>query len=326
MINTPPDFMRCILIDANHQLTIVKEKIPAINDHQVLVKVKAIALNRADLMQRQGKYPPPPGESAIPGLEAAGEVVAIGAKVTRFKPGDTIYGLVGSGAYAEYCPIHQLLAEKMPPDWSFEYAAAIPEALTTANATLFELGNLSSQETMLVHAAGSGITTMAIQMAKLTQVNVLTTASNSSKAEQAIGLGATQVINYRQEDFAELIASDSLDLVLDYMGGEYFNKHLKLLKPSGRLIQIASMLGRNVELDLTTLMRKRLKIEGFVLRSQSITEKIYLWQAAHKRWGFALQSRALKPVIDSIFQFSEIEKAQQHMLDGKHFGKIVISL
>lgn len=230
MLNPQSDSMRCILVNKENRLEIVEGKIPSIQVEQILVKVHATALNRADLMQRQGKYPPPPNESAIPGLEVAGEVAALGTGVTRFKTGDRIYGLVGSGAYAEYCPVNQFLAEKMPSDWSFEYAAALPEALTTAHATLFELGNLSSRETMLVHAAGSGITTMAIQMAKLAQAYVFTTASGAVKAEKAIALGADQVINYRQEDFASAISADSLDLILDYMGGEYFAKHIGLLK------------------------------------------------------------------------------------------------
>lgn len=319
--------MHCIeIIDPgpHSQLRLVEQAMPRCGNQQVLIKVNATALNRADLMQRQGKYPPPPGESAIPGLEVAGEVITIGQDVTRFKLGDKIYGLVGSGGYATHCLVHQNLAELVPKNWDYIYAAALPEALITAHSTLFMQGQLQSGQSLLIHAAGSGISTLAIQMAALSQAQIITTASNEQKMAQALRLGASQVINYKKEDFAEIIAANSLDLVIDFIGGNYFAKHLALLKPQGRLIQIACMQGHRVELDLALLMRKRLNLEGFVLRSQSLAEKTLRWQSAHQCWGEAIAKQQLKPVIAATFNFNEIDKAQQYMLSGSHFGKIVI--
>ena len=258
------------------------------SDCQILVRVKATALNRADLMQRYGKYPPPAGETDVPGLEVAGDVIAVGSKVTQFKPGDRVYGLVGSGAYAECCPVDASLAHLIPKDWDYALAAALPESLVTVHATVFDIGSLKSGQTLLIHGAGSGIASLAIQMAKQINATVITTVGNATKIEKALQLGADQVINYKTQDFEDLIAENSIDLILDFIGGDYFNKHLHLLKPQSKLIQIACLKGSTVECNLALLMRKRLEIIGFVLRSQSIKEKARLWKAAHQAWLAAL--------------------------------------
>lgn len=297
---------------------------PACHDEQILVQVRATAVNRADLMQRQGKYPPPPGESPIPGLEIAGEVVALGKQVKKFNIGARVYGLVASGGYADYCCLHHDLAALIPPDWDFGYAAALPEALVSAHATVFSRGQLREGQTLLIHAAGSGISSLAIQMAKLQGAKVITTASTSEKMVKGIELGATRVINYKEEDFAALIGEQAIDLIVDFIGGSYFPKHINLLKSKGKLIQMACMSGHLVECDLAKLMRKRLEIIGFVLRSQSIAEKAVLWQSAQQQWAGALLSKALKPIIDSEFSFEELEQAHLRMRNSKHFGKIII--
>jgi putative PIG3 family NAD(P)H quinone oxidoreductase len=307
-------------------LTIAEGPIPTYSETQLLIRVKATALNRADLMQRYGKYPPPPGESHIPGLEVAGEVVETGAKVKQFKPGDTIYGLVGSGGYAEYCPVESSLAHHYPKEWSYTQAAALPEALTTVYSTLFDLGRLKKGQTLLIHGAGSGIASLAIQMAKLTNASVITTVGDNNKIKKAIELGADQVINYQENDFENLIADHSIDLIIDFIGGDYFNKHLHLLKPKGKLVQIACLKGSSVECNLALIMRKRLQIIGFVLRPQSTKEKARLWKLAHQKWFDSIQSQELKPVIDSEYNLNQIELAHQHMQKGIHFGKIVIAI
>lgn len=321
--------MRYVSIDnpgPESQLVIYEGEIPTCNKDQLLVRVKAAGLNRADLMQRQGKYPPPPGESAIPGLEIAGEVMAVGAHVKRFKIGDRVYGLVGSGGYADYCCLHHSLAAQIPTDWDYTYAAAIPEALMTAHATVFSLGRLSQNQTLLIHAAGSGIASLAIQMARHLGAKVITTASHQEKVAKAKLLGATTVINYKEEDFATIITSGSVDLIVDFIGGTYFPKHLDLLKIKGKLVQISCMQGYKVDCNLALLMKKRLHIIGFVLRAQSLAEKAILWKTAQHHWSTALLNKHIKPIIDSEFKFADIEQAQAHMVRSAHFGKILIRM
>lgn len=314
-IENPGSYSRLIIKDG---------PTPGYKDCQILVQVKATALNRADLMQRYGKYPPPAGESNIPGLELSGEVVAVGSQVTQFKPGDRVYGLVGSGAYAEYCAVDASLAHHIPEGWDYVHAAALPESLVTVHSTLFKLGALKSGQTLLIHGAGSGIASLGIQMAKHIGVTVITTVGNASKIDKAITIGATQVINYKAQDFEDLIAEQSLDLILDFIGGDYFDKHLHLLKPCSKLIQIACLNGSTVECNLALIMRKRIQIIGFVLRSQSINEKACLWKEAHQTWFDKLSQKQIMPIIDSEFKLEQIESAHEYMQSGLHFGKIVV--
>ncbi|KTC86502.1 NAD(P)H-quinone oxidoreductase [Legionella brunensis] len=321
--------MRCILIDnpgPQSRLIISEVRTPTCQKDEVLVQVKAIALNRADLLQRQGKYPPPAGESPIPGLEVAGEIVALGQNVTRFKVGDRIYGLVAGGGYAEYCCVNQNLAEIIPDTWTFNQAAALPEALMTSHATVFLLGQLKQQQTLLIHSAGSGIASLAIQMAKLQGAKVISTSSTDEKIAKAKKLGAASVINYKREDFETVLGERSVDVIVDFIGGSYFPKHLKLLNQQGKLIQIACMGGHLVEANLLPIMQKRLQIHGFVLRPQSILEKTELWNSAQHQWSTALLNKHIAPIIDSEFLFTDIEKAHQRMQNSEHFGKIVVSL
>ena len=299
---------------------------PEYSKSQILVRVETTALNRADIMQRYGKYPPPAGESDILGLEIAGKVVEVGANVTQFKPGDKVYGLVGSGAYAEFCPVEESLTQHIPETWDYTLAAALPESLITVYATLFDLGALKSGQSLLIHGAGSGIASLAIQMAKLVKAHVITTVGTDDKLEKAFKLGADQVINHRKQDFEDLIEDHSIDLIIDFVGGDYFNKHLHLLKPKSKLIQIACLKGSTVECNLALIMRKRLQILGFVLRSQSIEEKNKLWSEAHKAWGESLKSKKLTPIIDSEFKMEQIENAHQYMQSSVHFGKIVVHI
>lgn len=305
-------------------LSLSETPIPEYSAKQLLVRVKSAALNRADLLQRQGKYPPPQGGSAIPGLEIAGDIVALGKAVSDFKIGDRIMALVNGGAYAEYCLVEPVLAAKIPDSWAYTFATAIPEALMTVHATLFEIGNLYQGQTLLVHGAGSGIGSLTIQMAKHAGAKVITTVGHPSKIPQAFALGAEQVIDYRKDDFRKLLATESIDRILDFIGGDYLNKHLELLKPLGKLIQIACMKGAKAECNLALLLKKRLQMTGFILRSQSLEEKSVLWESALRRWFPLFLNQEIAPIIDSEFGFRDVEKAHLRMQTGEHFGKIVI--
>jgi putative PIG3 family NAD(P)H quinone oxidoreductase len=301
------------------QLVLVEGARPKHSESQILVHVKATALNRADVMQRYGKYPPPPGETDIPGLEVAGDVVAVGAKVNQFKVGDTVYGLIGSGGYAEYCVVEASLAHIIPKDWDYALAAALPESLTAVYSTLFDIGKLKAGQTLLIHGAGSGIASFAIQMAKLSKAKVITTVGEGSKVDKSLALGADQVIQHKLSDFEDLIEENSIDLIVDFIGGDYFNKHLHLLKPQGKLIQIACLKGSKAECNLALIMRKRLQIIGFVLRPQSIKEKSRLWRLAHHKWFHFLETKQLKPIIDSVYTLGQISEAQKRMQESTHF-------
>lgn len=318
--------MRCVVIQnpgPDSQLHIIEAPMPVCGEEHILVKVHATALNRADLLQREGKYPPPADASPVPGLEVAGEIIACGANVTRFTIGELVYGLVAGGAYATHCLVHQNLAETIPQGWDMMHAAALPEALVTVHSTVFLQGQLAAKQHFLIHAAGSGISSLALQMARFVGATTFTTVSNTRKMALAQPLADT-VINYKTEDFANLIAAQSLDVIVDFIGGDYFAKHMALLKPQGRLLQIACLNGHRVELNLAQLMQKRLQVIGFVLRSQTLKEKTQLWQSAQLQWGEALRQQHIKPIIDSTFSFNDIEKAQRHMRSGANFGKIVI--
>lgn len=303
---------------------------PSINTEQLLVKVHATALNRADLLQRMGKYPPPAGDSDLLGLEIAGEVVAIGTAVKNFALGDKVFGLVGGGGYAEYCVLDHLMAIPMPPQWDFTHAAAIPEAFFTANETLFELGELKRDETVLIHAGGSGVSTAGLQMAKHVGARVFITAGSTEKITKACALGADAGINYKTQDFVtEVLAlthQQGVDVIEDFIGGDYLEKHLSLLKPAGRLIQVATLNGRYANLDLATLMQRRIQIKGSVMRSRSLADKRLITERFVQRWLPVLLAGDIHPVIDRIFPFKDVEAAHQYMTRNENFGKIILSL
>jgi NADPH2:quinone reductase len=321
--------MRCVIIDnpgLDSRLLIEEQEKPTCGKEQILVRVKAAALNRADILQRRGKYPAPPGESTILGMEIAGEVVELGSAVNNFKLGDRVYALVAGGGYAEYCCVHQNLATVMPTQWDFTYAAALPEALMTSHASIFLIGQLKSEQTLLIHAAGSGISSLAIQMAKHLGAKVISTTSKQEKMDKAEKLGVFELINYNKDDFETVIKERSVDLVVDFIGGDYFAKHLRLLKPQGKLVQLACMQGNLVECDLALCMRKRLEIHGFILRYQSISEKAALWKSMQHQWTTALLNKQVVPVIDSEFKLEDIESAHTRMQSSAHFGKIIIRM
>ena len=301
---------------------------PAPTADELLVRVRASALNRADTMQRRGHYPPPPGESDILGLELAGEVEAVGANAGGFKPRDRVFGLVGGGAYAEKACIDHRLAMPIPDDWDFVKAAAVPEVFFTANETLFTLGRLDKGETVLIHAGASGVGTAGIQMARQAGARVLVTAGSEEKVARTVALGAEAGINYKTTDFAarvlELTDGAGVDLVQDFIGAAYWQNNLKCLKTAGRLVLVGLMGGAKVEADLGLIMRKRLQVIGSVMRSQPLANKIAITERFRSRWLPELESGRLQPLIDTSFPLAEAAAAHQYMEDNRNVGKIML--
>jgi len=303
----------------------VAEPVPTPND--LLVQVRASALNRADTMQRRGHYPPPPGESDILGLELAGEVEAVGANALGFKTGDRVFGLVGGGGYAEKACIDHRMAMPIPHDWDFVKAAAVPEVFFTANETLFTLGRLDAGETVLIHAGASGVGTAGIQMARQTGARVLVTVGSQEKVARTEALGAEAAINYKTADFAERVlelTDEGVDLVQDFIGAAYWQNNLKCLKTAGRLVLVGLMGGAKVEADLGLIMRKRLQVIGSVMRSQPLENKIAITERFRSRWLPELENGRLQPLIDNSFPLADAAEAHQYMEENRNVGKIML--
>ena len=322
--------MRAIIqtqFGAPEVLQISELPIPQTNAEQLLIKVFATALNRADLLQRKGLYPPPPNESEILGLEIAGEVAACGEQVTNFKKGDRIFGLVGSGGYAEYCAIDAKMAMPIPSNLSFTEAAAIPEAFLTANEALFNLANLQKGQTILIHAGGSGVGSAAIQLAKVSQALVYTTAGSDQKLAKLAELGAIG-INYKNNDFVQstlqLTEGRGVDTIIDFIGANYFCRNLQLLKPTGCMVLVGMLSGSKTTVDLWEIISKRLQLKGLVMRSQSLAEKRIITQKFANTWLSYFANKIIQPVIDIIFPLNKIQEAHRYMEANKNFGKIVI--
>lgn len=303
---------------------------PQPTETQLLVNVKATALNRLDLIQRRGGYPPPPGESEILGLEIAGTVSAMGKSVIGFNEGDRVFGLIGGGGYAEQAVIDYRMAMFIPDGWSFEEAAAVPEVFFTANENIFTLGRLSAGETILIHAGGSGVGTAGIQIACHAGARVFVTAGTSNKIDNCKTLGAIAGINYKQSDFVteieRLTDGEGVDVVLDFIGAPYLARNLQILKTKGRLLQVGLMGGSTTEIDLGVVMRRRLQIIGSVMRPQSLDEKIAITQRFVQRWLPALKEGTLQPVIDSVYPLAQVREAHQYMEANRNFGKIILKI
>lgn len=310
------------------QLATVADPVPA--PEQLLVRVRATALNRADTLQRRGAYPPPPGESDILGLELAGEIEAIGSAVQGLKPGDRVFGLVGGGGYAEKAVIDARMAMPIPQGWSFTEAAAVPEVFFTAQETLFTLGNLQAGETVLIHAAASGVGTAGIQMAREVGARILVTAGSQEKIQRCIDLGAQAGCNYKERDFAEwvheLTNKQGVDLIEDFIGAAYWERNLKSLKPCGRLVLVGTMGGVKVETSLLLIMSKRLQIFGSVLRARPLAEKIEVTKRFQQNWLPLLAAGRIKPIIDKVFPLAQAAEAHRYMEENRNFGKIILAV
>jgi putative PIG3 family NAD(P)H quinone oxidoreductase len=303
---------------------------PTPGPEDLLVRVRASALNRADTLQRRGNYPPPPGESEILGLELAGEVEAVGSAVRGFKAGDRVFGLVGGGGYAEKALMHSQMAMRIPEAWGFETAAAVPEVYFTANETLFTLGELTQGETVLIHAGASGVGTAGLQMAKQAGARVFVTAGSAEKIARCTELGADAGINYKEEDFAERVMAltdkAGVELVQDFIGAAYWDRNLRCLKVAGRMVMVGLMGGIKVEANLNVIMGKRLRIMGSVMRSQPLQNKIAITRRFQERWLPLLESGVLKPVIDTSFPLADAAAAHRYMEENRNVGKILLTI
>lgn len=306
---------------------------PVINDEQVLVRVHASSLNRADLLQRQGKYPPPPGFPAeIPGMEFAGEVAEIGASVRQWKPGQRVFGLIGGGAQAEYLATSEHLLAEVPANLSFEQAAAIPEVFITAHDALWTQAELRPGETVLIHAVGSGVGLAAVQLSRAIQAVPYGTSRTADKIEQAKPLGLEAGLAVR-ENFEELqtaaqkwTAGKGVNVVLDLVGGPYVKACQKLMANKGRMVLVGTVAGGNYELESRFMMSKRLKVWGTVLRARPLEEKIEVTRRFAAEVVPLLASGVLRANIDSVFKLHEIGNAHARLESNETFGKVVVTL
>jgi len=302
---------------------------PAMKEDELLVRIRATALNRADLLQRRGKHPPPKGVPDILGLEIAGDVAAVGKTAGDWKAGDRVCALLPGGGYAELVSIPAGLAMRIPGNLSFEQAAAIPEVFLTAYQNLFEVARLARGETVLVHAGASGVGTAAVQLIREAGAESLVTAGSPEKVARCVALGARAGWNYKDGPFLpwveEQTSGQGADVVLDFVGAPYFEQNLQCLAVDGRLVIIGTLGGAEVDkLSLRILMTKRLQITGAGLRSMDTLRKIAL---TRKFAGFALSRFAdgrLVPVIDTVFDWKEVAKAHQRMEANVNVGKIVL--
>ncbi len=301
---------------------------PAPAAGEVLIKVAVAGVNRPDVVQRQGNYAPPPGASPIPGLEVAGTVVKLGQGVTDFAVGDDVTALLTGGGYTEYCtaPVGQVLP--IPRGFSMTEAAAIPETFFTVWSNVFGRGQLKAGETILVHGGTSGIGTTTIMLAKAFGARVIATAGSDDKCATCLALGADLAINYRNEDFASVIAKDTggkgVDVILDMVAGDYTDRNIKSLAVDGRLIQIAFLKGPKVEINLTPIMLKRLTITGSTLRSRDIAFKTAVATELRQHVWPLFEAGKIRPIIDSEYPLEDAAEAHRRMDGGDHIGKIML--
>jgi NADPH2:quinone reductase len=302
--------------------------LPQPGDGEVLVKVAAAGVNRPDVMQRQGLYPPPKGATDIPGLEIAGEVAALGAGVTRWKLGDKVMALVVGGGYAQYCLAHEGHCLPIPPTLSITEAAAIPETFFTVWHNTFERGRLKSGETLLVHGGSSGIGTAAIQLAREFGARVITTAGSPEKCEACRKLGADPAINYKSEDFVAITKAATggkgADVILDMVGGDYIERNYEAAAVEGRVVQIAFQGSPKATVDFRRIMLKRLIHTGSTLRARSVEDKGAIARAVEKHVLPLIAAGRVKPVIDSTFPLTQAAAAHARMETSAHIGKIVL--
>ncbi|MCH6264238.1 MULTISPECIES: NAD(P)H-quinone oxidoreductase [Neobacillus] len=313
---------------ADH-LYIGEAKTPAVNPGEVLVKVKATALNRADLQQRRGMYPPIPGESNILGLEMSGEVVELGAGVSSHSIGDRVCSLLPGGGYAQYVSVPEGLLIKIPDTMTFEQAAAFPETFLTSYQSLFSLGQLRKGQIVLVHAGASGIGSAALQLIKLAGATALITAGSDRKIEYCVQLGAKAGWNYKKGPFLPFINEytngNGVNIILDCIGAPYFAQNIQSLVPDGKLVIIGS-LGEKIvnQLDLGTLLLKRFQLLRTTLRSRPLNRKIELTKELLEFLGDHFANGRVVPIIDTIFDWKEVREAHQYMEANKNKGKIVL--
>lgn len=322
--------MKAVIITsfgAPEVLQIQERAIPVVLKDEVLVRVKAAGVNRPDVFQREGNYPAPKGAPAdIPGLEIAGIVEAVGEEVTQWHIGDKVCALVSGGGYAEYVTVPSGHCLPIPSNLDFIEAASIPETVFTVWNNVFQRGNLKSQENLLVHGGTSGIGITAIQLAKAFGANVFTTAGTEEKCKACLDLGADVCINYKENDFEKALSNYNIDIILDMVGGDYFEKNMNVLAAEGRLVYINAMQGNTVKLNIMKMMQKRISITGSTLRARDKAFKTMLTKSVLEHvWPIILNGQ-FKPIIYKVFPIEQAAQAHYLMESSTHIGKIVLSL
>jgi tumor protein p53-inducible protein 3 len=315
--------MRAVIVE-NRNLRIAEIDPPPLGANDLRIRVRATAVNRADLLQRDGHYPPPPGASDILGLECAGEIIETGSNVTGWSHGDRAMALLAGGGYAEEVVVDAGAAMHVPDSLSDEEAAALPEVFLTAFSNIFMLARAKRGESVLIHGGGSGVGTAATTLCKLAGMRVLVTAGSPEKCARCIAHGADVAIDYRDEDFVE--RARGVDIVLDHIGAKYLARDLEALAVGGRVVIIGSMGGeREITLDVTRLLGKRQQIIGSTLRGRSVEEKTAIVNAFVARFGDALRDGRIKPVIDGVFEMHDADSAHRAVAED-HFGKVVLRI
>ena len=304
---------------------------PIIAPDEVLVDIHATALNRADLAQRAGNYPPPPGAPEILGLEMAGVIRAVGPRVKIWNVGDPACALLAGGGYAEQVAVHHAMLMPIPTGWSFEQAAALPEVYLTAFVNIFLEAALQPGEMVLVHGGASGVGTAAIQLLHSLGQRVLVTVGSAAKAATCLRLGADLAVNYHEADFGQAVRDflgdgRGVDVILDMVGGDYYHRNVDLLNLRGRLVFIATLGGTHADLDIGVLMRKRARLIGSVLRSRSLDEKVDIREKFMGRFWPQIEAGQIKPVIDRVYPIAEADAAHAHMAANENIGKVVLKI
>ncbi|GGH77069.1 putative PIG3 family NAD(P)H quinone oxidoreductase [Pullulanibacillus pueri] len=313
------------------QLYIGDYEQPQPQSHELLIKVQATAVNRADIAQREGHYPSPADASPLMGLELAGIVEKVGDRVTKWKEGDRVFGLLGGGGYAEYAVIPESMAMELPDNMAFTTAAAIPEVFLTAYQTLFWVGRLQKGERVLIHAGASGVGTAAIQLAKQAGAEVVATAGSEGKLEACRHFGADLAINYKTDAFDKVIeanyGANSIDVILDFIGASYWEKNEKVIAMDGRHVLISTLGGAKINtFHLGRLMAKRATVTGTTLRSRSLEYKERLTDE-FAIWALPLfKAGKITPVVDRVFPIEKVKEAHEYMEANKNIGKIVLSM
>ncbi|MFD2263749.1 NAD(P)H-quinone oxidoreductase [Lacibacterium aquatile] len=307
-----------------------RQPVPVLSAGEILVKVAAAGVNRPDLLQRQGKYPPPPGASLIPGLEIAGEVVDLAPDVTGWKIGDKVVALVAGGGYAEYCAVPAPQALPLPDGFDMIQGAAIPETYFTVWTNLFERGRLAAGDVALIHGGASGIGTTAVQLASAFGAKVFATAGGADKCKAVETLGAFRAIDYKSEDYVAVIKDMTegrgADVILDMVGGGYVARNIEVAAPDGRIVNIAFLEGAKVEVNLQPIMLKRLTLTGSTLRARPVAAKGAIAKALKEKVWPLFEAGRIKPVIHSVLPLEKAAEAHRELEDGRHIGKIVLGL
>lgn len=298
---------------------------PGIGADEVLIQVKAAGVNRPDITQRKGNYPAPAGAPQdIPGLEVSGIITAIGDNVTQWKTGDSVCALVAGGGYAEYVNVIAGQCLPVPDHFSFAEAAGLPETVFTVWSNVFQRGHLQAGETLLVHGGSSGIGITAIQLAKNKNAKVIVTVGSAQKGKECTKLGADRFINYKTQDFEKELSDEGVDVILDMVGGDYFDKNFNILRPEGRLVYINSMKGNMVQLNIVKMMQKRITVTGSTLRARDAAFKTSLAADIYKNVWPMMEAGKFKPVVFATFPLADAYKAHELMESSDHIGKIIL--